>query len=166
VTTVPTASRTCAIEDIVCDFDTLLPGVALSDEAQAQRLLDKCGVSVTAINAKNNYNVVNVFNSSDIRGSTNQFDPDLGSPNQFCPGGGPGIGLGGGPNSEYPNCDRLGNLLIIQNPKKPIGQPNDSAFGGCFVFKFSSAVSLINFGILDIDEGVEVNTTVRCCYSV
>jgi hypothetical protein len=67
--------------------------------------------------------------------------------------------VGGAPNSPYPNCKPLGNLLIIQNGNKPLDDPNDSLAGGCLVFNFTEAVALINFGLLDIEE--DVNVTVR-----
>lgn len=36
-------------------------------------------------------------------------DPDLGSPNEHCPGGGPGIGTGGVPGAEGANCHPVGS---------------------------------------------------------
>jgi hypothetical protein len=97
----PTETPTiCPIENTICDFSTLWPGVALSNATQAQRLLDDCSMSVTAINTTKN-NPVNVFNSSKIEGIQPRFDPDLGSPNALCPGGGPGRGVGGVPNATF-----------------------------------------------------------------
>jgi hypothetical protein len=90
----------CPLKNTICDFSTLWPGVALSNATQAQRLLDDCSMSVTAINTIQN-NLVNVFNSSHILGTRPQFDPDLGSPNNQCPGGGPGRGVGGWPNASF-----------------------------------------------------------------
>jgi hypothetical protein len=44
-------------------------------------------------------------------------DPDLGAPNRECdPPGGPGKGAGGAPDGDGPNCDPLGNVLIVQEP--------------------------------------------------
>jgi hypothetical protein len=129
----------------------------MSDPNQTQRLLDDCGLSVIATNTRNNFNVLNVFNSTNSKGKS--FDKDLGTPNEFCPGGGPGLGSGGQPDAEWPNCEAQGNLLIIQNKDKPLREPNDSAFGGCFVFSFIESVSLINLGLMDIDEGT-ANITV------
>jgi hypothetical protein len=59
------------------------------------------------------------------------------------------------------NCEPLGNLLIIQNEKMSVKVPNDSAFGGCFLIRFTSPVSSINFGILDIDDRSNVTLSVR-----
>jgi hypothetical protein len=90
------------VNTYLCDFETLLPGVALTNATQAQRLLDACAVTVKVIKTKTvNNNPVNVFNSSKIKGTHSRFDPDLGSPNKACPGGGPGLGNGGKPNSAF-----------------------------------------------------------------
>jgi hypothetical protein len=98
-------------------------------------------------------NVLNVFNSSDIRGTAAKDYPDLGSPNAACSGGGPGLGNGGRPWSSYPNCDKQGNLLIIQDEHTDPSTPSGSAYGGCFQFTFAAtSVSLINLGLLDIGE--------------
>jgi hypothetical protein len=90
---------------------------------------------------------VNVFNSSVVT-----EDPDLGSPNQACPGGGPGVGVGGGPNAKYPNCKAQGNLLIIQNPAVPANRPNDAPNGGCITVKFAHGIELANMGLMDLEE--------------
>jgi hypothetical protein len=106
---------TCPIVNTyVCDFETLLPAVELADPLQAQRLLEACAVTVKATNTVKN-NPVNVFNSSYIRGRRSRFDPDLGSPNEACPGGGPGIGDGGKPNSIF----RTYILLVNRVPSLP-----------------------------------------------
>jgi hypothetical protein len=104
---------------------------------------------------------INVFNSSNIKSSSWRDDPDLGSPNRKCTPKGPGIGVGGRPNASFPNCDPLGNLLIIQNPAVTTA-PNDYAKGGCMSFSFfdfGSVVKIDDFGLLDIEEGA--NVTVR-----
>ena len=61
-------------------------------------------------------------------------DPDLGAPNEACPGGGPGVGAGGSPASDFPNCDPIGNVLMIQNEND--SEPDDSPDGGCIVIEF------------------------------
>jgi hypothetical protein len=43
-------------------------------------------------------------------------------------------------------------LLIIQEPGKPESQPNDSANGGCMNIKFQGGVSLVDIGLLDVEE--------------
>jgi hypothetical protein len=155
-TTSPT-TQSCPI--IECDFSTLVAGVSLEDPEQAQQLLDDCLVTVSAIRTIAN-NPVNVFDSANIKGRRSKWDPDLGAPNEGCPGGGPGVGVGGGPDQPFQNCAPQGNLLIIQNEKEPISNPNDSASGGCLVFQFSQPMNLINLGIMDIDEPGLANFTV------
>jgi hypothetical protein len=102
---------------------------------------------------------VNVFNSSAIKGRNPKFDPDLGSPNEFCPNKGPGIGRGGRPTSPFPNCVPQNNLLIIQNKANGENDPNDSPVGGCFILEFQQSVDLINMGLLDMEEGISVKVS-------
>jgi hypothetical protein len=143
----------------------LAVGVPLTDAAQAQRLREDCLLEVTAINTINN-NVINIFDSSDIHGKHEKWDPDLGSPNKACPGGGPGRGTGGKPNAPFPNCSAQGNIMIIQNENIEPSNPNDSAFGGCVVFTFIQPVALKNFGIMDIDETENVDITITTSTNV
>jgi hypothetical protein len=51
-----------------------------------------------------------------------------------------------------PNCIPQGNLLIIQDTGTPESRPNDSANGGCMNIKFQSGVSLVDMGLLDVEE--------------
>jgi hypothetical protein len=158
-TVTPTESPTPAPTScpyIVCDFSNLLPNVYLSDGMQAAKLFDACGLTVSAKKG-DTVGRVNVFNSSDIKGPESKFDPDLGSPNENCPGGGPGIGEGGGPDALFPNCAPLGNVLVIQDPRSNQDTANDSGLGGCITFEFSSPIEMVNTGILDSEEdGVSV----------
>jgi hypothetical protein len=148
----PTPAPTpCKI--VQCDFNTLAVGVPLTDFDQVAALEIDCLLSVTITNTIRN-NVGNIFDSSKVLGDSPAFDTDLASPNRNCPGGGPGRGSGGKPGAPFPNCEPLGNLLIIQNEDKDPSEPNDSRFGGCFVFQFVQPVNLLNFGIVDVDEGV------------
>lgn len=81
-------------------------------------------------------------------------DPDLGSPNRYCPGGGPGYGyygrptIRGKPNPNH-NCDPQGNVLIIQESNKRWS--DDNIFGGTFYFEFKYPVYLKQLGLFDID---------------
>jgi hypothetical protein len=136
---------------VVCDFSQLIPGLFLNREAQRLKLLNDCGLAVTAIKDGQTLNV-NVFNSSNIKNSNPKNDPDLGSPNEACPGGGPGVGAGGGPNAPFPNCIPQNNLLIIQSPDSPENVPNDNGAGGCFIIEFQQSVELVNMGLLDMEE--------------
>ena len=91
-------------------------------------------------------------------------DKDLGSPNQACPGGGPGVGDGGGPflkdnedsNDEKTpnpgaNCDPQGNALIIQESNKDFA--DDSLHGGEIVFSFvKGPVTLRHVTVMDIGQ--------------
>jgi hypothetical protein len=126
-------------------------GFPLTDFNQASALEKTCLMKVSVTNTIAN-NVLNIFDSTDINGTKPKDDPDLGSPNESCLNSGPGRGQGGKPTSPFPNCETLGNLLIIQNENMDPSIPNDSANGGCFVFEFVQPVTLLNFGILDIDE--------------
>jgi hypothetical protein len=134
----------------------LKPCLYLSREAQQQAILAACGITNIVAKKGNIEREVNVFNSSNIRSTNPINDPDLGSPNCVCPGSGPGIGAGGVPTSKYPNCDPLGNLLIIQNTDNPESDPNDSPLGGCITFEFGRAVELVNMGLLDVEERTEI----------
>jgi len=61
-------------------------------------------------------------------------DPGLGSPNEYCTPSGPGKSLEGGPLGAGPNCDPMGNSLIIQNSDESITIPDDSVDGGSILF--------------------------------
>ena len=79
------------------------------------------------------------------------------APNRACNGirnvpAGPGKGQGGKPDAEWPNCVPQGNLLIIQDWRYPESRANDSPWGGCFYFDFVQPVSLVNTGLIDIEE--------------
>lgn len=53
-------------------------------------------------------NAAHIFETSNPIG-----DPDLGSPNSLCPGGGPGVGIGGGPGTEGENCVPIGSKCAL-----------------------------------------------------
>jgi hypothetical protein len=139
------APTSCPI--INCDFENLYAGVGMNNATQAAKLLDHCLMTVTTHDTISN-NIANIFNSSSIRSTNAKDDPDLGSPNKACPGGGPGLGNGGKPSAKFPNCFKHGNIMIIQNEGIDASMPNDSAFGGCLNYTFSQSVRLLNFGIL------------------
>jgi hypothetical protein len=77
-------------------------------------------------------------------------DLDLGSPNQHCTGGGPGVGQYGAPYKPYPNCKALGNILIIQ--KQNSENIDDVHDGGNITFTFTSPAEVNTVGILDVDD--------------
>jgi hypothetical protein len=148
---------TCNI--VQCDFSTLDVGVPLTDSAQAAALKKDCLLNVTITDTFRN-NVGNVFNSSNVLGNQDIYDPDLGSPNRACNVTGPGKGKGGRPDALFPNCEAQGNLLIIQNEDIDPSIPNDSRYGGCFFFQFVQPVTLLNFGIMDVDESDAATITI------
>lgn len=75
----------------------------------------------------------------------NDGNPDLGSPNFHCNGGGPGFGRYGKPGASYngvltENCTPVGNVMIIQEGKKDC--PVDDDKGGRLLFTFKYPVEL------------------------
>ena len=96
-------------------------------------------------------------------------DPDLGSPNNACSGGGPGWGTGGlptigGVENEYANCEFLGNIMILD--ENGFDFPPDDRIGGNMMFYFDTPVTLINSTVLD-NQGTEaivytVRTFLNC----
>jgi hypothetical protein len=163
---------------VFCDFSTLVAGVPLTNSDQAERLRKTCKMSVTPSDttAGTVYSnpPINIFDSGKSILKEGD-DPDLGAPNRACGRivngqTGPGRGRGGKPlisvdgqlvDNPYKNCEPLGNLLIIQNGDISVEEKaNDSRFGGCMNFEFNgSRVNLIDFGVLDVEEEIEI--TVR-----
>jgi hypothetical protein len=157
------SDATCNI--IYCDFSTLRVGKSLGDSQQANVLQNDCHMSVKATNTVQN-NAVNVFDTSDILSDKPRDDPDLGSPNRACPGGGPGVGRGGKPTTLHPNCEAQGKVLILQDENIAMAIPRDSNGGGCLAFTFGKTfVELVNFAILDVDLETVVNITVTDSHS-
>jgi len=73
-------------------------------------------------------------------GTVESGDPDLGSPNQKCSNGGPGVGLGGEPGMPGENCSPLGYALIIQGKPEDVSAmeiPDGNEKGGIMIFKFT-----------------------------
>mmetsp|Transcript_39615 Transcript_39615/g.60909 ORF Transcript_39615/g.60909 Transcript_39615/m.60909 type:complete len:627 (+) Transcript_39615:162-2042(+) len=157
------------------DFANLVAGTYVHDE-----LVYSHGVTITAKRKGTNkgYTPINgshqnsggaamVFDTRYPTGTTGQGlcsgddgDPDLGSPNAECPGGGPGHGLGGEPTrvrygnrepNPYSNCDAQGNVLVIQESDKSC--PDDTADGGWLIFEFEQATEVGFAKLLDVDEG-------------
>ena len=90
--------------------------------------------------------------------NANYGDFDLGSPNQGCPGGGPGRGSGGAPlkpnGQPNPgvNCITQGTVAIIQRDDKFFARANPA--GGKMVFEFRYPVHLRKIRLMDADEGI------------
>jgi hypothetical protein len=84
-----------------------------------------------------------IFDSSTRQGPAAK---NLGSPNELCPGGGPGVGAAGAPGMVGENCVPQGNILIAQHPRN-VRQPGD------IVFAFDSPTRVGHIGIMGTDEG-------------
>ena len=134
---------------ISCDFNALEAGVDFDNGDQVARLQESCLLSVGTEGSKGEDSdaAVQVFDSS----NPGVLKSWLGTPNFKCSdGGGPGVGLGGIPDSDYENCAPQGNVLTLQNP----------SFGGTMILTFNEAVDLTDFGILNIDNGKNVQVQV------
>jgi hypothetical protein len=147
----PTDDYACPC--IVLDFDDLPAGEYVTDQLE-----DDYYVTIRAFGGYSPGGAGRVFDTSNP-GTTANGDPDLGSPNSACPGGGPGVGAGGAPGMPFSNCDPLSNVLIIQESDKP--QPDDNVYGGTLRFTFTEPVSLDQVSILDIDDHDVVKLGVR-----
>ena len=67
-----------------------------------------------------------------------------------CENAGPGKGEEGEPDGNGPNCNPLGNVLIVQEPGEPC--PDDNVDGGVMEFEFDPPVDYVkNIGLLDVD---------------
>lgn len=95
-----------------------------------------------------------IFDSANPTGN----DPDLGSPNQTCAGGGPGVGTGGEVGMPGENCVPQGNLLVIANDivdtntDNIVDDPDDDASGGVIKFTFDAVVQVLSIDVMDIDS--------------
>lgn len=89
-----------------------------------------------------------------IPGDEIDGDLDLGSPNERCDGGGPGVGEGGEPGEMGENCIAQGNVLIIQEDNENAAEiPDDNAKGGIIMLKFpgEGGKYMSEIGLMDID---------------
>jgi hypothetical protein len=114
ITSLPTISPECGY--ISCGFESLVENQLITaNSAQAARLRQACRLQVSFVGRVRTTGI-NVFNSANVRGPGSiRSDFDLGSPNENCRPAGPGIGNGGGPNTNFPNCQPQGNMLILQS---------------------------------------------------
>jgi hypothetical protein len=90
---------------------------------------------------------------------TNQYgDPDLGAPNEACPGGGPGWGAGGQPGTPGENCSPQGLALIVQEVNNSMEIPDDNGDGGTIVMDFTEPGGqyVKEIGLLDMDYSADV----------
>lgn len=130
------------------DFDTLAAGEYVTDQ-----FLSEHGVTISAASDTGYVpdGAARAFDTANP-GTEEDGDPDLGSPNEACPGGGPGVGDGGGPDQTFPNCEPQGIVLIIQESNKTT--PDDNVAGGTIFFDFVPPSNVFEIGILDIDGDV------------
>lgn len=138
--TMPTVQKEC----VNIDFSKSADGVTLSGGKYVSDQWESLGLSLYASGGRGY--LPRLFNTSSVGN-----DPDLGSPNEKCTPSGPGRGAGGEPGSDAPNCNPLGNVLIIQNSDESITIPDDNKNGGSIIFEFEEAVRFESLGLLDID---------------
>ena len=118
------------------------------------------GFTVTVVNNGGGPHSCIIFDSSNPTGG----DPDLGSPNQTCAGGGPGVGVGGQVGEPGENCGTQGNLLIIAEDigdadnNNIVDDPDDEAGGGILEIIFDDLSIVEEVTILDIDNETAVFT--------
>jgi hypothetical protein len=141
------------------DFNTLAPGQYVTDELEGA-----WGVTINAVDdGGSGYTpggAARVFDTNNP-GTSGSGDPDLGSPNESCSGGGPGVGAGGADGSLYENCIPLNNVLIIQESDK--AEWDDSKHGGYIEFIFTDKVYIQELAILDIDSRPHMEVTITVC---
>ena len=139
---------------VVIDFETAGDGTALDSSHYVKyEWYDAYGMTVTAKALNGGFTPdgkARIFDSSNPGTNDENGDPDLGSPNQNCSGGGPGGGSAAGAGTPYANCDSLENILIIQESDKAFA--DDNAGGGSLTFDFEHPVRIEHVGLLDIDE--------------
>ncbi|MCZ6569294.1 MAG: hypothetical protein O7B23_03915, partial [Deltaproteobacteria bacterium] len=103
-----------------------------------------------------------VIFDSDCTGGCSGEDPDLGSPNKTCPGGGPGKGDGGEFGQPNENCTRREKILIVADDlvdSSPadgfVDDPDDNAGPSQLAFDFSAVgpghVTVISLTIMDVE---------------
>jgi hypothetical protein len=144
--TMPPIPYTSDCEMTRLDFSGLTRGAYIRNQLKTQY-----GISIYASSWGGGYRpggAARIFDSSNP-GSYELGDPDLGSPNESCDGGGPGIGLGGAKGSEFENCKPLGNLLVVQSENK--ATPDDHEKGSQIEFTLDYPGVLHNITIIDND---------------
>lgn len=142
----PQAPPPC--RDRCIDFSKKADGSTLAHGDYVKSDWEAWGMTITAASIGGGYTpngMARIFNTA----TPNTADPDLGSPNKACPGGGPGVGKGGKPGKPGENCKPQGNVVIIQETNED--EVDDSASGGTLKFAFQSPVTVWNMTLMDID---------------
>lgn len=170
-------ATTCTLKTL--DFEGLDRGVYVTDQFKAQ-----FGVDIACMDGGANHGC-RIFDSevpygdwTNPGGETNQCtescgypnncaglknacgDPDLGSPNKKCSGGGHGVGAAGEPNKPYENCTPQGKILIIDENGELF--PPDDKVGGFMAFSFADPVNLKSISTLDneLSETISVSVSI------
>lgn len=142
-------------DQVILDWQTdsngnpLLPGQVIDDEFHSAT-----GISITLKAQSDGSNARAIFPSHQP-----PTDFDLGTPNETCPGGGPGVGEGGEVGEPGENCTPQNNILIIPTIGDDDGDgfidgvPDDDADGGLAIFLFSEPVTVDYLEIIDQEDG-------------
>lgn len=154
-------SVVAAADQIILDWEqdaagnSLTSGQVIDDEYHSTT-----GISVT-VQVQSASGVAAIFPSD----APPTADLDLGSPNETCPGGGPGVGEGGELGQIGENCMNHGNVLIMPTIGDSDGDgfidgtPNDDDSGGTISFIFSEPVT-VDF-IEALDQESQENLTIE-----
>ncbi len=143
VLSVPTIASAVDIDFETDEFvgeggTALVAGDIIGPDAAGPQPYADDGVIITVVPGVGGTGPLMIFDSANPTGG----DSDIGSPNEACPGGGPGVGAGGAPGGPGPNCVAQGNVLIIsQNGNSNV--PNDSNGGGVITFEFTQSQAAI-----------------------
>ena len=138
---------TCRAVDV--DFSKSASGATIPRGAYLENEFDDFGLTLSSSGGFGN--LPRVFDTSNP-GTMELGDPDLGSPNEACPSGGPGTGKGGKPGTKGENCVAVGNALIIQEVNDDMSVPDDNVDGGSIVFEFDPVAEYVSeIGLLDVD---------------
>lgn len=151
-----------AVADVI-DFESEAPRTILGQVFSADGL-GPIGVEGFNPNCDPGVNAAVVFDSSMPSGG----DIDLGSPNETCVGGGPGVGTAGELGMPNENCDAQGNLLIVHERCAELAgvtvrDPDDvDVVGSMLSFDFAAIgpVVIESMVLLDV-EAVEPNALVE-----
>lgn len=131
---------------VIFDFNSSSGQPLERGQIVSEVTVDNLTMSVN-VDSNGEHNVGMIFDTSNPGP-----DPDLGTPNEACPGGGPGVGPGGAPGTIGENCQPLGNVLIIPRDVGDGVAPNDDFAGGQISLLFDQPVRVLEIHILDIDE--------------
>jgi hypothetical protein len=141
-------------EAITVDFDTDADGTALAPPLCVDKQWEELGLTFFAEGGAGKLPCL--FDTANPGSEEEGGDADLGAPNEGCTPSGPGIGEGGAPGEPGENCERLGNVLIVQ--EKGVDVPDDNVDGGILTLDFPNPGGqyVYEIGLLDIDYATSV----------